>query len=205
MATRTLNNTFHIMKNFKSTVPAILAERIKKLAETIDFSEIVSGRMESVSEQMLREIEGNHVSGWLPRQDGGFAVDQFYSSDIDSYHFTEKQTEFIEEQREQCFESFLLDYGIEEDDGLTDEQKESFYEYENEWFAEPALLSFEVFCNGYADLIGEEKTVTIRLSINYKDAPYYREKYAEDIKSETLTVDEFLSESIADIIERFKI
>lgn len=200
------------MKNFKNTVPDILAARIKELVEAVDFSEMVSGWKESHSEQTLREIEGNYVSGWMPKQDGGFAVEQFYRSDIDSsFHFTEKQSEFVAEQQEQCFKSFLHDNGIEDDgfndvfDSLTDEQKEAFYEYENDWFSDSALLSFEVFCNGYTGWKNEEETVTIRLSINYQDAPYYREGFAEDIKCEILTVEEFLAEDVTAIIERFKI
>lgn len=194
------------MKNFKRTVPSELAAKMKDLAESIDFSELVSGWKESYGEQKLDEIQGNAVSGWIPKQDGGFTVSQLYASDIDSsYHFTVAQTDFVNNLSDDCYHAFLMDNKIDPEEELTEEQREEFYEYEREWFNDGALLSFDIFCDGFAEWKNGEKTVLLRLSINYKDAPYFREKYAEDIKQEILSIEEFMAEENAAIIERFKI
>lgn len=196
------------LKNFKSSVPADLQNKIKELADSVDLSDIARQYVMSggCGEQRLEEIEGNYVSGWMPKQDGGFSVSDWYQNDIDSsYHFTEKQTEFNNDQQEQCFKAFLSDNDLDSEmlwDELTDEQKESLYDYEREWFEE-SLLQFQVFCEGYTEWTGDPKQVVMRLSINYKDAPYYREQYAEDIKTYILEVDEFMNTPIANILEYF--
>jgi len=48
-------------------------------------------------------------------------------------------------------------------------------------------------------------SVLCRLSINYKDAPYYREKYAEDLKIVSYDVAEFMQTENRVIIEKFKV
>jgi hypothetical protein len=197
------------MKNFKAAVPQAMQNKIKDFADNVDFHSIVSGNRESYGTQTIHEIEGNYVSGWMPKQDGGFSVDEFYSNDIDSsHHFTDKQTEFNNDQSEQCHKAFLHDNGLPEDtawDDLTEEQKDAFANYENEWF-EPALLQLQIYVNGFGTYdTDKDKNVTIRLSINYKDAPYYRENSAEDIKQLVLTHDEFMQTSNEDILKQFHI
>lgn len=202
------------MENFKATVPADLQAKVKAFIDDASFDDIVTGYQSFglEAEETREEIEGNYRSGWLPRQDGGFMLRQWARCDEDSsYHFTEKQTEWVNEQSKQCWNAFLSDNGIDSEtswDGLTEEQQSECSDYENEWFRDGAMLELQVFVNGYspydsgADL---EERVTIRLSINYKDAPYFRERDAEDIKTEILTVAEFMAQDNAAIIERFKI
>jgi hypothetical protein len=199
------------VKNFKSSVPSTLSSKIKAFAESVDFSETVAGnkRYGFEGEQRLSEIEGNYVSGWMPRQDGGFQISQWVQNDIDtSYHFTDKQTEFNNEQSEDCRKAFCMDNGLDIDtkwEDLGEDLEEQYSEYERDWF-ESALLTLEIFCNGYSETFPEkEQTVIIRLAINYKDAPYYREKYAEDIKEIILTVEEFMNTENEEIIKEFTI
>lgn len=206
------------MNQFKKTVPEAIQAKMKALAELACeewHSTIVLGNRRHGSlggETRLNEIEGNHVSGWIPNQDGGYSVDHFYMSDCDSsYHFTEKQTDFVNAQSKDCFHCFLSDNDIDSEteyDGLTDEQKEEFNQYENEWFNDGALLQLQMFVEGFdTETIWRksEKIITIRLSINYKDAPYYREKYAEDIKQLILSVDEFMAQDNESIIKQFTV
>jgi hypothetical protein len=104
-----------------------------------------------------------------------------------------------------------MDNGLDRNlswDDLTEEQKEEYQEYEREWF-EPALLQLQIFVEGFdgnwqrGNLT--EEIVTIRLSINYKDAPHYRENGAEDIKQVILSIDEFLAMPNDQIVDQFKI
>jgi hypothetical protein len=196
------------MKNFKSRVPADIQAKIKEIADSITFRELISGNQESISEQNTNEIEGNYRSGWIPKQDGGFVVDQLFYDDSDSsHHFTKEQTQAAYEDDKRCFKSFLSDHGLDEDteyDALTDEQKEQLAEYENDWH-DPALLQFQIFADYDTGIRSEPANITMRLSINYKDAPYYREKYAQDIKTLILEPAEFMAKPVSEIIEQFKI
>lgn len=201
------------MKNFKSSVPVEIQNKIKEFADSVDFRDLIKGHQSYgfECEQGLSEIEGNHVSGWIPHQDGGFSISQYCQCDEDSsYHFTEKQTEFMHESAKHCFDSFLSDNDLEaetEYDDLTEEQQERLFEYEMEWM-DSALLELQIFVEGYQTYSiwgNDETTVTIRLSINYKDAPYYREKYAEDIKVMVLDIDEFLAMPNEEILKQFEI
>jgi hypothetical protein len=202
------------MKNFKASVPATVKTKINELAEFIqsNFRDVVTARIESMGDVQLSEIEGNYVSGWIPRQDGGFDVSLLVDSGIDSsYHVTKKQTEFVNEQEKNCFESFLSDNELDRNemswDDLTEEQKEEYCDYQNDWFSDGALIQIQMFASGYPGSYWEEKeqTITVRVSINYKDAPYFREKSAEDIKTLILSESEFLETSIDDIAKQITI
>lgn len=195
-----------LYNNFKKIVPENVQEKIRSLAESIEFDDLISGWKDSESEQEIRPIEGNYREGWMPNQDGGFSVDQFYRSDADStYHFTQKQSEYMAIYYDTMLESFCRDNDIESIDYDNDGMLDRLVEYENEWF-EPALLQFQVFIerlDRFDD--SSEMQVVCRLSINYRDAPYYREKYAEDIKQEIYSLDEFMKLENSVIIEAFTI
>lgn len=201
------------MKNFKSSVPNAVQVKLMFLAQGIEsqFDNIVSAfssRSESITDVSLNEIEGNYVSGWMPRQDGGYDVSQMFRSDLDSgYHFTEKQTDFVNDQSKNCRNTFLAERGYESDTSfheLPDELHEEYSEYENDWFQDGALFQVQMFANGYPGSFWEEKeqTINIRVSVNYEDAPYFRERDAEDIKTLILTESEFLAMDNADIINQ---
>lgn len=198
------------MKNFKSSVPNAVQVKLMFLAQGIEaqFDNIVSAfssRAESITDVSLNEIEGNYVSGWMPRQDGGYDVSQMFRSDLDSsYHFTEKQTDFVNDQSEDCRKAFYSDNGIDSDDELDAEQESEYCNYESDWFQDGALFQVQMFANGYPGSVWEEKeqTINIRVSVNYKDAPYFRESSAEDIKTLILTESEFMETANDDIINQ---
>ena len=178
-----MNNTF---EHIKDSVPPHIQSKMFMLAamaknELIgDFNECYS------SDGEIENISGVAYDGFMPFQDGGFEVNAFYRNDTDeSYHFSKKQTEFNERQYDDLINSFTSDFELDSGwtwDDLTNELQESFSQYECEWF-EPCLLSFQVFADG--------ETVTVRLSVNYRDMPYYREKYAEDLISNDYNLAEF--------------
>ena len=206
------------MKNFKASVPSNIQTKMSTLSQAIfdNWDKIVVGSMcnETQGEVRLDEIQGNYVSGWMPSQDGGFDISCWYRSDIDSsYHFTEKQTDFVNEQIKNCFESFLYDNGIDETEfneqydletGNEDFRQE-FCEYEMDWFKDGALFSVQMFLEGFGTYDdGEGQHVTIRSSVNYKDE-YAREKYAEDIKVVTYKIEEFLALTEQELFDAFAV
>jgi hypothetical protein len=201
------------MKNFKSSVPLLVQAKIHSLATEIklSFSDVVTCRYESMGDVRMSDIEGNYVSGWMPRQDGGFDVSLLVDSGIDSsYHVTPKQTEFVNEQEKNCFNAFLSDNDLDDEtswDDLTDEQKEEYCNYQHDWFSDGALIQIQIFASGYPGSYWEEKeqTITVRVSVNYRDAPYFREKSAEDIKQLILSEAEFMEMSNADIMKQITI
>jgi hypothetical protein len=173
------------MKQFKDSVPQAIQIKMKALAEAINLNSICNNKCEAYSEQRIDAIEGNYVSGWIPNQDGGWDVNQFIRSDEDSsYHLTEKQSEFVDEQMQECERQFLHDFGYDEFDFDDDAMMEQYYEYENGWLDDAAVFGVQMFV--------EENQIAFRVYVNYKDAPYYREKYAEDVKILALEFDEFL-------------
>ena len=65
-------------------------------------------------------------------------------------------------------------------------------DFEDDEQPDPDLYQVQI----YADS-GE---VTVRISLNYKDAPYYREKYAEDVVGVTFTHEEFMDLSVDGLV-----
>ena len=160
----------------------------------------------TISPEIIESIHGNAYDGFIPFQDGGFQVSGFYSNNPWDNHFSKRQKEYNERQSNDCWEQFLRDNNLEsgiEWDNLTERQKEDFSDYECEWF-EPALVQFQVFADNFR--YGENKpSVTVRVSVNYKDAPYYREKYAEDLNSTSYDLEEFMRLSIEDLFTLHKV
>lgn len=199
------------MRHFKSSVPEAIKTKLAALAELAleQLPEMGGKSHGALMGPNMHTIEGNHVSGWIPKQDGGYTVDQFYQSDVDSsHHFTEKQTEYMNGQQESCYKAFLMDNKIDIDtewSDLTDEQKEMCTSYENEWFSDGALLQLQMFAEGFdpEKLFKDREAVVIRICVNYKDGPYFREGYAEDIKYIGYDVEEFMATPNEELIKAF--
>lgn len=80
--------------NFKPLVSLRLAEKIHDLIHGYDFilpfyTELISGDYNYI------DIQGNYVSGWIPRQDGGSEVSIIISQCIDNT-ITQKQAKALE-------------------------------------------------------------------------------------------------------------
>lgn len=194
--------------NFKSEVPAALQNKIHALALHVqeNWDSFINSGECIISPETIESIHGNAYDGFIPFQDGGFQVSGFYSNNPWDCHFSQGQKEYNERQSNDCWVQFLRDNNLEsgiEWDNMTDQQQSDFTEYECEWF-EPALVQFEVFADGFR--YGSEKpSVTVRVSVNYMDAPYYRGKYAEDLNSTSYDIDEFMKLSLQELFDLHKV
>ncbi len=194
--------------NFKSEVPAALQNKINALALHVmeNWDDFINIGERIISPEIVESIHGNDYDGFIPFQDGGFQVGGFYNNNPWDNHISKGQKEYNERQSNDCWDQFLRDNNLAsgiEWDNLTERQKEDFSSYESEWF-ESALVQFQVFANHFR--YGENKpSVTVRVSVNYKDAPYYREKYAEDLNSTGYDIDEFMKLSIEDLFTLHKV
>lgn len=189
-------------KQFKRNVSCETIAAIQKIIEQVELSELVGRSAEFYDSQETNPIEGNYKDGWIPKQDGGYSIDAFIRSDADSsYHLTREQTEYMRECENNMMEIFKSENNLEEVDYDNEYLCDRLAEYELEWY-EPALLQFQIFVerkNRFDD--DSEKQIVCRLSINYKDAPYYREKYAEDIKVIAFDEQEFIQLANGDFAE----
>lgn len=78
--------------NFKPKITQDLANKIYNLVNDFDYRDLPFNFEMLSGDYNLTEIEGNFVSGWIPRQDGGFKVSTPILSVID-YSITSKQLE----------------------------------------------------------------------------------------------------------------
>lgn len=181
--------------NFKRNVPENIQKKIYDLVQSFDFHEQCNTFKERFCCENFRRIMGNHQDGWMPNQDGGFEKNELYQSDMDStYHFTQKQTDRMQDSYAYCVASFCRENNVDSIYDENDNLRDDFCEYESDWF-QPALLQFQVFING--------DSVIARLAVNYQDAPYYRDKYAENIISLCYGVDKFMSMPNGEILKSF--
>ena len=192
------------MSHFANSVYAELAAKIQNLAETVKEDFISDQSFDSYGCTNINEISGKSYDGFIAFQDGGFEVSELYRSDTDSsYHLTQAQTDTMNERQEFCYECFRSDnkeLNLPEDYGYADipeEFQNHFTEYEAEFF-EPALMRFETWVDR-----DQSQSIFLRLSLNYRDQPYYRSKYDETLFEIKVTAEQFLSKDNEFFIKLF--
>ena len=192
-------------QHFNDNVPDDLRRKLHAIATTIKDDFISDcGAGESYGCSNINPVYGYHVSGFIPSQLGGYEVTEFYRNDADSsYHFTNAQSEFVNESVKRMYESFRADnpeLNLPEDYSYNDlppEAQSQFDDYERDWL-EPALLRFEIWVDDNRAKLNFDQThkaantVYMRLSLAYSDAPYYRAKRDD----ETLGEWNFSTESV---------
>lgn len=175
------------INHFDDSVPQAVRDKLFVLATAVK-DDFISEQGEAYGSVTLDAVYGQAHSGYTPLQLGGYKVTELYRNDCDpSYHFTKEQTDFNNEQSEDCYEAFARDNDLENDftiDCMSPEMQDAFYEYEKEWF-EPALLRFEIW-------LKDLTTVEIQLGINYSDAPYYRTQYDDTLFTTTMPIEKLL-------------
>lgn len=192
-----MKNTF---EHFADHAPQDIREHLKALAEyAAENLDSLGG--ESFGEAQLGEVNGVGYDGFIPFQLGGYDATLWTRFDMDSsYHLTEGMTQESERLQKMAYEEAMQELGLPVEtawDDLTNEQRETVWEFEDAMFNEGALLQFECWLDGKPynpdAPLGE---VMMRVSVNYRDAPYFRSKYAEDMHQLSLGVDA-LREAVA--------
>lgn len=180
---------------FKKVVPLEAQEKLLALAMLMQ-EDLTSLKCESYGDVNLEQVSGVSYDGFWAWQNGGYEVNALIRCDQDpSYHPCNAMTEWADEQSKYCWKSFLEDnnlpLGAEWDD-LTDKQQNDLSDYETEFF-EGALLQFECWQedNKNHNLHGEYN-IFMRISVNFRDAPYFRSKSADTLAELTIPQDEFL-------------
>lgn len=185
--------------SFADNIPQKLRDKILSIALLVknDFISDLGGWPEPFGKGRMEKISGKSYDGFWAWQDGGFEVSALYRQDCDtSYHITQSQSGWIEESTKYMYECFRSDHeelNLPEDysyHSLSEDLQNEFLDYENEWY-EPALLRFELWVdpdNGarYSPRRNTGK-VFFRLSLGYRDAPYYRSKNDETLFQFELT------------------
>lgn len=205
------------LDHFADCAPTEVREKMLDIAREIEsdfISDYDGGGMgkDAYGCQRLNTIYGYHISGFIPSQNGGFEVTEFYSNGESSgAYFTESEREATENDYTNMVQSFARDVLEKEWEAaqewaeqfdyneLTSEQQNAMADYESEWF-EPVLLRVEMWLDRGKDRKSE--SVFFRLSCNYNDAPYYRAKSDETITEFNLTIAELLEIEPQQIIER---
>lgn len=136
------------------------------------------------SEPRINEISGKSYSGFIAFTNGGYEVTSFYfGAWASGDYLTAKHETWTDEVRESFYQDYLKDNNLTE---LTDEQEEEYWDAESEYMSEcNTFIRYESWVDG--------DSVFLRLSVGYKDTPYFRSKYDETIAEKTLTIQEFLA------------
>ena len=180
------------MENFKKSVPAEIQNKLKDLAENLEFYDIA----ETCDKEQVSEISGNSYDGFMAFQRGGFEVSVFADNGSGPGSFvTEDQEKFIDNLKDQCEKDFREENEIDKNSELTDEQLDELLNWESDYL-EPLLIRSEMWVED------EKDEILFRLSINYKDAPYYRGNHDEDLNEFTMTFIDFLNTDNDEIIKK---
>ena len=191
------------MENFKPCVPTNVQAKIKNVVEIIlasaENSKMAAFHIEYYSDWRIEEIQGNHKPGWCAYQDGGFSVSGFVCSGWSSgCYITQGQEDNILAQEKYCIEAFIADHDLEttysdfDYNNLPQELQDEFFDYEREYLDDPALLQWQVYIKG--------EKIVLCASLNYRDAPYYRSKYAEYIIDQEIDLDVFMAMADEDVV-----
>lgn len=182
------------MKNFQSTVPEKIQEKLLNFSENVELYDIAK----TYDKERIEEISGHSYDGFISLNRGGFEISAFADCGYGSGSYvTKEQEKFIDQLRDQVEQDFREENNIIKDQELTDEQWNEFCEFEcnNEYF-EPLLIRVEIWVKDNID------EIFFRLSIGYKDAPYYRSNYDETLNEFTITFDEFLNTDNDKIVKK---
>ena len=184
------------LEHFAPAVPIELQLKLAGIAKELQQEYIADWsihRREACGLARVNEISGVSFSGFIPFQNGGFEVTEYYANGWSSgSYFTNAECKFIDDSYEDMRAVFLAEYKTDTVDLAILEEYES---YENEWSREMETL-LRVYLvvervDRYDDS-SECSTVRVTLACNYKDAPYYREKHDECIKELTFSIEDFM-------------
>lgn len=185
------------LEHFADHAPQDIREHLKALAEyAAENLDTSFGRwLDAWGEARIGEVWGKDPGGFIPFQLGGYDVSLAIRFDTDtSYHLTPGMSKEADRLQRMALDDFLQDKKLPADFDLwTDEHealRDEYFDYENSIFKDGALLQFECWLDGKPyDSSAPIGDITLRVSVNYEDGPYFRSKYAEDMHQLSLSVD----------------
>jgi hypothetical protein len=183
--------------HFASEVPENVKDKLLAIAHEVE-NEVFS-MVDTHGCLRIEPIHGVGYSGFIPFQNGGFEVTDYVNTGLSSGTFlTESERDFYETLQSDCEKDFRMDNKIEDDIELTEEQIEAFEDYEQSYFDDQlSMLRFETWIEQ------DNETVFLRLSIGYKDAPYYRSNHDETIKEMSFNINDLMKMSVLDLVKPF--
>lgn len=178
-----------MMEHFKSSVP--MATRAKLLEMVTAGGELMADKVsDAYDAPAIEPIYGKAYDGFIPFQDGGYTAKFFAVNGWSSGRFLNAtHAEQVRRMESRAYDDLLRD--LPDVDTMSDEAGE----YLSEYMDDPILVYFEAFI--------DKSEVTVHCCWNYRDAPYYREKYADDLHSVVYSADEFAALEVADILAEF--
>ena len=184
-------------EHFAPDVPRATMEKMQTLAALVQ-DEIINYAPDGYGMAQTDTISGRAYSGFVPYQQGGYSVMEYYALQPGSgRYFTPGHETAADAQAQDARREWLRQEGLDE---VPDEREEEFYNFESEWLQDrDALLTCEIWTGHNQD--AAPGMVTVRLAINYRDAPYFRGKYAEDLLEMSYTAEEFAMLDLADCIK----
>ena len=187
------------LQHFNKSVPVKTQHKIHQLARLIAINELSNNaNIEALTESRIDEISGVSYSGYIALQEGGFKPYVFADFGLSSGKFYSKEHEkFAMNLQQQCSDDFCKDNNITEIDFDNDDLMSRLCEYESDYFEDYAcILSVEIY-------IEHNDNVRINYCAKYRDAPYFRNKYAEVLKSYKMNISSFMKVSNDKLADRF--
>lgn len=184
-------------KHFAPGVPLATMEKMQTLAALIQ-EEVINYAPDGYGMARIDEISGRAYDGFIPHQQGGWSVQEYYALQTSSgCYFTPGHAAAANSQAEDARREWLRQEGLAD---VPEDRREEFYDFESEWLQDQdALLTCEVFTGHRKD--ATTGMVTVRLAINYRDCPYFRSGYAEDLLELSYTAEQFAALDLADCIK----
>ena len=179
------------MKHFAITVPTELSTKLFEFSQLIESDFIMEFR-DALGCGETNTISGVHVSGFIPFQQGGFVVREFYDNSLDSsFAFTANQVKHNNDYYAECVKEWLVDN--DHDSEYEYWNDDDFQEYERD-ILEPSCLEFSMWVDG--------DNVVLELAIDYLGSEYRRVD-SEVIYEKTMTCSEFMESSLDVLLGEF--
>lgn len=181
---------------FNSNIPPAVQDKILRLVTLgAEFVRDLGGDTFG-DEAVPQPVEWKSRDGFASSNDGGYNAMQWYSAGNSSGTYrSNAEREYTERLENDAYAAYLRDNDLPDDAELTEEQREAQWEYEMGWLDDQATIAeFEVF------VLRDTGNVQCSMLLHYKDAPYHRPKYAEEIYVREWSMAEFLALDNASIM-----
>jgi hypothetical protein len=177
------------MKHFAITVPTELSTKLFEFSEIVERDFIMEFR-DALGCAETTTISGVNLSGFIPFQQGGFVVREYYNSSLDTW-FTANQAKHNNDYYAECVKEWLVDN--DHDSEYEYWNDDDFQEYESDIF-EPSCLEFSMWVDG--------DKVVLELAINYLGGEFRRVD-GEVIYEKNMTCDEFIASEFDVLLGEF--